>query len=105
MGGLKEERGAVEGEEGAGEGDEEEKGETDGDEDEDVEKDEGDEVPGATAVEAIKVDLKKVAVAYTNGVIKIFDIEDGRELMRLSGGASEADGALLFFFFRYQTNC
>lgn len=104
-GGLKEERSAVEGEEGAGEGEEEEKGETDGDEDEDVEKDEGDEVPGATAVEAIKVDLKKVAVAYTNGVIKIFDIEDGKELMRLSGGASEADGMLLIFSSRCVSDC
>lgn len=90
-GGLKEERSsAEEGGEGDGEGEEKGEGEQDGD----VEKDEGDEVPGATSVEAIKVDLKKVAVAYTNGVIKIFDIEDGRELMRLSGGAS--DGMLPF---------
>ncbi|ETW85655.1 hypothetical protein HETIRDRAFT_438374 [Heterobasidion irregulare TC 32-1] len=40
-------------------------------------------MPGATAVEAIKVDLKKVAVAYQNAVVKIFDIEAGKELMRL----------------------
>ncbi len=43
---------------------------------------EGD-LPGATAVEAIKTDLKKVAVAYQNSVIKIFDIESGKELSRL----------------------
>ncbi|KAG6878797.1 hypothetical protein C0993_008096 [Termitomyces sp. T159_Od127] len=40
-------------------------------------------VPGATAVEALKADLKKVAVAYQNAVVKIFDIESGRELSRL----------------------
>jgi len=40
--------------------------------------------PGATAVEAIKADLKKVAVAYQNAVVKIFDIESGKEISRLS---------------------
>lgn len=40
-------------------------------------------VPGATAVEALKADLKKVAVAYQNAVVKIFDIESGKELSRL----------------------
>ncbi|KAI0798088.1 WD40-repeat-containing domain protein [Abortiporus biennis] len=49
------------------------------------------DLPGATAVEAIKTDLKKVAVAYQNAVIKIFDIETGKELSRLQGeGTSEA---------------
>jgi len=42
--------------------------------------DEREDVPGATAVEAIKVDLKKVAVAYQNSAIKVFDIEDGESL-------------------------
>ncbi|KAF7359399.1 Striatin-related protein [Mycena sanguinolenta] len=42
------------------------------------------DVPGATAVEALKVDLKKVAVAYQNAVVKIFDIENGKELSRLA---------------------
>ncbi|EGO21685.1 hypothetical protein SERLADRAFT_474407 [Serpula lacrymans var. lacrymans S7.9] len=41
------------------------------------------DAPGATAVEAIKADLKKVAVAYQNAVVKIFDIESGKELSRL----------------------
>ncbi|KAK7023877.1 Striatin-related protein [Favolaschia claudopus] len=41
------------------------------------------DVPGATAVEALKVDLKKVAVAYQNAVVKIFDIENGKELSKL----------------------
>ncbi|GLB35160.1 putative WD domain, G-beta repeat [Lyophyllum shimeji] len=40
-------------------------------------------VPGATAVEALKADLKKVAVAYQNAVVKIFDIESGKELSQL----------------------
>ncbi|KAH0830276.1 WD40-repeat-containing domain protein [Lanmaoa asiatica] len=40
--------------------------------------------PGATAVEAIKTDLKKVAVAYQNAVVKIFDIETGKEVSRLA---------------------
>jgi len=34
-------------------------------------------------VEALKADLKKVAVAYQNAVVKIFDIESGKELSRL----------------------
>lgn len=42
---------------------------------------EGD-MPGATAIEAIKTDLKKVAVAYQNAAIKIFDIETGKELSK-----------------------
>ncbi|QRV89951.1 striatin-like protein [Ceratobasidium sp. AG-Ba] len=35
------------------------------------------------AVEGIKSDLKKVAVAYANCIIKVFDIETGKELTRL----------------------
>lgn len=46
------------------------------------------DTPGATAVEAIKTDLKKVAVAYQNAVVKIFDIESGKELMRLESDMS-----------------
>jgi striatin 1/3/4 len=38
---------------------------------------------GATAVEAIKTDLKKVAVAYQNTTLKIFDIETGKEMLKL----------------------
>ncbi|KAF5391840.1 hypothetical protein D9757_001679 [Collybiopsis confluens] len=44
--------------------------------------------PGATSVEAIKSDLRKVAVAYQNAVVKIFDIETGKELSRLSSDIS-----------------
>jgi len=46
------------------------------------------DTPGATAVEAIKTDLKKVAVAYQNAVVKIFDIESGKELVRLESDMS-----------------
>ncbi|KAH8102891.1 WD40-repeat-containing domain protein [Cristinia sonorae] len=55
-------------------------------------QDEGSDAPGATAIEAIKTDLKKVAVAYQNAAIKIFDIETGKEVIRLQTdiGSSEA---------------
>jgi len=49
---------------------------------------ESDAQPGATAVEAIKADLKKVAVAYQNAVVKIFDIESGKEVSRLPSDMS-----------------
>ncbi|KAI0273852.1 WD40-repeat-containing domain protein [Gloeopeniophorella convolvens] len=54
---------------------------------------ESDDLPGVTAVEAIKVDLKKVAVAYQNATIKIFDIEHGKELTVLHGEPG-SDGGL-----------
>lgn len=43
---------------------------------------------GATAVEALKTDLRKVAVAYQNAVVKIFDIESGKEVSRLQSDIS-----------------
>ena len=46
------------------------------------------DAPGATSVEAIKTDLKKVAVAYQNAIVKIFDIETGKELFRLESDMS-----------------
>ena len=51
---------------------------------ESTEDEEGKDGPGATAIEAIKTDLKKVAVAYQNAVVKIFDIESGKEVLRLA---------------------
>lgn len=51
----------------------------------DYDGEETDDQPGVTAVEAIKVDLKKVAVAYQNATIKIFDIAHGKELAVLHG--------------------
>ena len=50
---------------------------------------ENNDAPGATAVEAIKSDLKKVAVAYQNSVIKIFEIEAGKEIMKLHAEATQ----------------
>lgn len=49
--------------------------------------------PGATSVEALKADLKKVAVAYQNAVVKIFDIENGKELCRLQSDISSGTKA------------
>jgi striatin 1/3/4 len=40
--------------------------------------------PGCTAIEAIKTDIRKVAVAYAMSVIKIFDIETGKELAKIT---------------------
>lgn len=51
----------------------------------DYDGEETDGLPGVTAVEAIKVDLKKVAVAYQNATIKIFDVVHGKELAVLHG--------------------
>lgn len=46
------------------------------------------DTPAATAVEAMKTDLKKVAAAFQNAVIKIFDIDTGKELTRLPSDVS-----------------
>ena len=55
---------------------------------EDVVTDDSADATGATAVEAIKADLKKIAVAYQNAVVKIFDIESGKEVSRLQSDMS-----------------
>ena len=49
----------------------------------DSEEDEPSETPGATCLEPIKSDLKKVAVGYMNAVAKIFDIDTGKQLLVL----------------------
>ncbi|KAJ3865931.1 WD40 repeat-like protein [Lentinula novae-zelandiae] len=54
----------------------------------DAPTDDNRDAPGATSIEAIKSDLKKVAVAYQNAVVKIFDIETGKELSRLGSDMS-----------------
>ncbi len=46
--------------------------------------------PGATVLEAIKPDIKKVAVGYQNGVVKIFVVDTGKELVVL--GSEEDSG-------------
>ena len=43
---------------------------------------------GVTSVEGIKTDLKKVAVAYANAVIKLFDVETGAEVSRLQSDST-----------------
>jgi hypothetical protein len=45
------------------------------------------DVLGATAVEAIKTNLKSVAVAYRNATVKIFEVDSGKEAALL-----QADG-------------
>ncbi|KAG9104455.1 hypothetical protein FRC06_002401 [Ceratobasidium sp. 370] len=45
------------------------------------------EAVSVVAVEGIKTDLRKVAVAYANCIVKVFDIETGKELAKL--GADE----------------
>jgi striatin 1/3/4 len=46
------------------------------------------DVLGATAVEAIKTNLKWVAVGYRNATVKIFEVDSGKEVALL-----QADGA------------
>ncbi|KAH9966499.1 WD40-repeat-containing domain protein [Russula dissimulans] len=58
----------------------------------DYDGEESDGLPGVTAVEAIKVDLKKVAVAYQNSTIKIFDVVHGKELAVLHGESGSEGG-------------
>lgn len=50
---------------------------------------EGD-VLGATAVEAIKTNLKWVAVAYRNATVKIFEVDSGKEVATLQADGVEA---------------
>lgn len=45
------------------------------------------DVIGATVVEGIKTNLKWVAVGYRDGIVKIFDVETGKEVALL-----QADG-------------
>ena len=47
------------------------------------------ETPGATCLEPIKSDLKKVAVGYSNSVTKIFDVDTGKQLLTLQPDLSE----------------
>jgi striatin 1/3/4 len=52
----------------------------------DYDGEESDDLRGVTAVEAIKVDLKEVAVAYQNATIKIFDVVYGNRSLHGSSG-------------------
>lgn len=57
---------------------------------------EAEETPGASALEAIKSDLKKVAVGYQNAVIKVFDVDSGKQLIRLHSDASQGMYVMLW---------
>jgi striatin 1/3/4 len=52
-----------------------------------------DGAPGCTAIEAIKTDIRKVAVAYASAVIKIFEIDTGRETARITSEGDEGSAA------------
>ena len=69
----------------------------------DYDGEESDDLPGVTAVEAIKVDLKKVAVAYQNATIKIFDVVHGKELAVLHGESGSGKCCSLCAFFSHLT--
>lgn len=43
---------------------------------------------GVTSVEGVKTDLKKVAVAYRNAVVKLFDVQTGVEVGRLQSDST-----------------
>jgi striatin 1/3/4 len=45
--------------------------------------------PGATALEPLKTDLKKVAVGYQNSSVKIYDIDTGVQVgsLQSEGGS------------------
>lgn len=63
------------------------------DNDNDLEEDT--DVPGATSVEVLKTDLKRVAVAYQNAVVKIFEIETGKEMIRLPSDTTYGKSSVL----------
>lgn len=43
---------------------------------------------GATSVASVKTDLRLIAVAFNNSVVKIFDLESGKETAKLASDAS-----------------
>lgn len=51
------------------------------------------EVIGATALEAIKTDLRTLAVAFRDGVIKLFDLDTGRLVEKLQNTLSNDGGS------------
>lgn len=52
------------------------------------ERDEQPEAHAVTSLTAIRTDLRRVAVAYRNAVVKIFDLETGKETARLPSDLS-----------------
>lgn len=51
-------------------------------------KETNEDVIGATGIEAIKTDLKKIAVAFRNAIVKIFDLDSGKEFSKLQSDIS-----------------
>lgn len=43
---------------------------------------------GVTSIEGVKTDLKKVAVAFRNAIVKLFDVESGLEVGRLQSDST-----------------
>lgn len=48
----------------------------------------GNEAPGATSLAIVKTDVRRVAVAYRNAIVKIFEVETGKEVQRLASDVS-----------------
>ena len=46
------------------------------------------EAIGATSIAVVKTDMRRVAVAYRNAVVKIFEIDTGKEVQRLASDVS-----------------
>jgi len=44
--------------------------------------------PGATSLEAVKTDLRTIAVAFRDAIVKLFDLETGKETGRLNSDIS-----------------
>lgn len=59
------------------------------------------EAYGATSLAEIRTDLRKIAVAYRNAVVKIFDLETGKETARLPSDVSYGN---VLFSSRHQFN-
>lgn len=51
---------------------------------------------GATAVEGLRTDLRGVAVAYQDAVVKLFDIETGKEMGKLRSDSSSGKKSQLW---------
>lgn len=56
------------------------------------------DAPGCSCLEAIKTDIKKIAIGYQNSVVKIFDVDTGKQVLTLQ---AETNAGLSFSFYRY----
>lgn len=50
--------------------------------------------PGATSIESIKTNLRQVAVAFSNAVVKLFDLSTGTEISKLNTDISYGERIL-----------